>query len=175
LYPIHSSCCSGSRWSARAELEFFEVPLRWQESDQAFAESHAKASGSPNRFEDINQRIKSMSIPDMSTLIKRPASETILPEIKEILLQMNEFSRSSSAASSTEARKTRVLAFWTLVLTVIAFMSNPPASRWTCILRAKSSHYNLPVLSGWVDATCGFKEVSRSSAGQSAISTGFES
>ena len=25
LGPIHSSCCSGSCWSARAELEFFEV------------------------------------------------------------------------------------------------------------------------------------------------------
>ena len=26
LGPIHSICCSGSLWSARAELEFFEVP-----------------------------------------------------------------------------------------------------------------------------------------------------
>jgi hypothetical protein len=139
--------------------------LRWQDSDRAFAESLAKASGRMDRYEDINQRIRSLPISDISPLLHRPASETILPEIKEILLQMNEFSRSSSAKSSAEARKTRVLALWTLVLTVIAFMSNPPASRWTCILRAKSSHHNFPVLSGWIDATCGFKEMSRSSAG----------
>jgi hypothetical protein len=29
LGPIYSSCCSGSRWSARAELEFFEVPYNF--------------------------------------------------------------------------------------------------------------------------------------------------
>ena len=33
LGPIHSSCCSGSRWSARAELEFFEVPKSTQTKD----------------------------------------------------------------------------------------------------------------------------------------------
>lgn len=138
--------------------------LRWQDSDRVFNEAIAKACGSLDQFETINQRIRSLPIPDASHLIQRPISERILPEIKEILLQMNDYSRSSSADSSAESKKTGAIAFWTLVVTIIAFLGSPPASRWTCILRANTFHYNLPALSGWVDAMCGFKGWPRSSS-----------
>jgi hypothetical protein len=130
--------------------------LQWLQSDQAIANALKASTGGDDRLEFINRQIR--ALPPITTILRPPqsTSDSTLVDIREVLLQMNNFAESSSKAASKESAKTGRLALWTLIITAIRLAGNPPVSRLICIIHVQSGGPQIPALTRLVNTSCGY-------------------
>jgi len=133
--------------------------LRWLDSDQEIANALKASSGGDDRLEFINRQIR--ALPPISDSLKPPqsTSDSTLVDIREVLLQMNNFAESSSKEAFKESAKTGRLALWTLIITAISLAGNPPVSRLICIIHAQTGGLRILALTRLVNASCGFNNL----------------
>jgi len=129
----------------------------WEASDHRLIEMMTRAHGRSNQFDAISDKISRLPVLPLNPSTQRTAFDNAIPEIKSVLVEMNELAKSTNEQSSKEARLTKRLAAATLVVSIVALVS-APLSRITC-----SSLHASP-LAQWSDAfrrtsevMCGYK------------------
>lgn len=151
-----------------AEDELTKLMIRfqkqWEEADRGLADAIKKITGHQDRFGSIEAQIERLPIAPIDLHTFGSTSDRTLPEIRNILLEMNQQARTSSDEAARQAKITRTqnhVVIWITaagLLVALASLGVSLFSRLTCSIVSEQTFLRShPILSQSIAVACGFE------------------